>query len=66
MNHLLRVTIITLLLAVSNLYADWWYVAPGSTYSNIQQAADVALPDDVIFVDWAVEGSCGGLQVGEI
>jgi hypothetical protein len=51
MNNSPRLTVITLLLAVPNLYADWWYVAPGSTYSNIQQAVDAAAAGDEIDVD---------------
>jgi hypothetical protein len=51
MNNSLRLTVITLLLPVSNLSADWWYVSPGSEYSNIQQAVDAAAAGDEIDVD---------------
>jgi hypothetical protein len=62
MNNSLRVTMITLLLAVSNLSAATLYVSPGSAnptppYTNwvtaamdIQPAVDAAMPGDVVVV----------------
>ena len=62
MNNSLRLTIIALLLAASNLSADTHYVSLGSTNptppytnwataaTNIQQAVDAAAAGDVIVV----------------
>src|ERR1017187_9298845 len=63
MNNSLHLTVITLLLAVSNLSAATLYVSPESAYTNIQQAVDAAVAGDLILVTngvYATGGRAGG------
>jgi hypothetical protein len=64
MNNSLHLTVITLLLAGSNLFAATLYVSPESAYTTIQQAVDAAVAGDLILVTNGVYAT-GGRAAGE-
>ena len=64
MNNSFRLTVITLLLAGSNLTAATLYVSPGSSYPTIQQAVDAAVAGNLILVTNGVYAT-GGRAAGE-
>ena len=63
MNNSLHLTVITLLLAVSNLSAATLYVSPESAYTNIQQAVDAGAAGDEVLVTNGLY-TTGGRRVG--